>query len=173
MLPTIIDIEASGFGRHSYPIEVGVVLPDRQCLCYLIQPAPHWTHWDRKAEAIHGISRQLLLERGEPPEQVAERLNRLLEGRKVYTDAWAHDISWIGKLYELTGITQRFSLESLRRLITETQIARWNPTKAAVIAELKLTRHRASTDAMILQETYRRLCQQERDDAVPLDRGTR
>jgi len=173
MLPTIIDIEASGFGRHSYPIEVGVVLPDRQCLCYLIRPATHWTHWDRKAEAIHGISRQLLLERGEPPEQVAERLNRLLEGRKVYTDAWAHDISWIGKLYELTGITQRFSLESLRRLITEAQIALWNPTKAAVIAELKLTRHRASTDAMILQETYRRLCQQERDDAVPLDRGTR
>ncbi|AKH21613.1 hypothetical protein [Sedimenticola thiotaurini] len=174
MLPTIIDIEASGFGRDSYPIEVGVVLPDRHCYCYLIRPATHWTHWDSKAEAVHGISRQLLLEKGVAPKQVAEQLNQLLQGRKVYTDAWGHDISWIGKLFDLTGIIQRFNLESLRGLIDEGQIALWHPTKAAVIAELNLTRHRASTDAMILQETYRRICQPATRPAMPTtDVGTR
>lgn len=158
MLPTIIDIEASGFGRHSYPIEVGVVLPDRRLVCNLIKPAAHWTFWDREAEAIHGIPRQLLLERGEPAEKVAERLNRLLQGRTVYSDAWGHDLSWLGKLYDQAGMRQRFTLESLRRLIGEQQLPHWHPTKAAVMQELKLNRHRASTDAMILQETYRRVC---------------
>ena len=28
MTPIVIDVEASGFGKGSYPIEVGVVLPD-------------------------------------------------------------------------------------------------------------------------------------------------
>jgi len=156
MLPTIIDIEASGFGRDSYPIEVGVILPDRQCFCHIIHPAAHWTFWDKDAEAVHGISRQLLLDKGEPPEEVADRLNHLLQGKKVYTDAWGHDISWIGKLYEVARMPQRFTLDSLRSLISEQQVRFWHSTKAQVIAELNLTRHRASTDAMILQETYRR-----------------
>lgn len=166
MLPTIIDIEASGFGRHSYPIEVGVVLPDRHCFCHLIQPPAHWSFWDKKAEAVHGIPRRLLLEKGEPPEKVAEQLNHLLQGRTVYTDAWGHDISWIGKLYDLVEIPQRFTLESLRSLISERQVPLWHPTKAEVIAELQLTRHRASTDAMILQETYWRT-QKRCTDADP------
>ncbi|WP_051301769.1 hypothetical protein [Sedimenticola selenatireducens] len=156
MLPIIIDIEASGFGRDSYPIEVGVILPDRQCFCRIIKPAAHWTFWDKSAEAVHGISRQLLLDKGKPPEQVADELNRLLKGRRIYTDAWSHDISWIGKLYDLTGIPQLFTLDSLRSLISEQQVLLWQPTKAQVIAEMKLARHRASTDAMILQETFRR-----------------
>lgn len=156
MLPAIIDIEASGFGRDSYPIEVGVILPDRQCFCHIIRPADHWTFWDKSAEAVHGIPRQLLLDKGRPPREVADKLNRLLQGKTVYTDAWSHDVSWIGKLYELTGLPQLFRLESLRSLISEQQVRFWHPTKEQVIAELHLARHRASTDAMILQETYRR-----------------
>jgi hypothetical protein len=156
MLPAIIDIEASGFGRDSYPIEVGVVLPDRRSFCHIIRPAAHWTMWDKGAEAVHGISRRLLLEKGRPPAEVADTLNRLLGGRTLYTDAWGHDISWIGKLYELAGLPQRFTLDSLRSLISERQVALWHPTKEQVILELNLTRHRASTDAMILQETFRR-----------------
>lgn len=156
MLPAIIDIEASGFGRDSYPIEVGVALADGRSFCQIIRPAPHWTFWDRKAEAVHGIPRRLLLERGRPPGEVAGNLNRLLGGQTLYTDAWSHDISWLGKLYDLTGIAQRFTLDSLRRLISEPQVALWHPTKEEVIRELDLTRHRASTDALILQETFRR-----------------
>jgi hypothetical protein len=48
-LPAIIDLEASGFGKGSYPIEVGFVLPEGAMYCTLIQPAPHWRHWDDKA----------------------------------------------------------------------------------------------------------------------------
>lgn len=39
MYPIIIDAEASGFGRDSYPIEVGVALGDASRHCYLVSPA--------------------------------------------------------------------------------------------------------------------------------------
>jgi len=47
--PAVLDIEASGFGRDSYPVEIGYVLPDGQTWCTLIRPAPAWTHWDATA----------------------------------------------------------------------------------------------------------------------------
>jgi hypothetical protein len=156
MLPAIIDIEASGFGRNSYPIEVGIVLPNQKSFCNIIRPADEWTYWDDAAEAVHGITREQLFKKGKPPHEVAEKLNQLLRGTKIYTDAWSYDISWIGKLYDLTEIPQLFSLDSLRNLMTEQQAALWHPTKEQVINELHLIRHRASTDALILQETFRR-----------------
>ena len=40
-----IDVEASGFGVGSYPIEVGVAFPDGGTQCYLIKPEHDWIHW--------------------------------------------------------------------------------------------------------------------------------
>ena len=51
-VPACLDMEASGFGRHSYPIEVGFVLGDGQSWCTLIRPAADWTHWDPAAERL-------------------------------------------------------------------------------------------------------------------------
>ena len=76
--PTVIDVEASGFGKGSYPIEVGFVLPDGRGDCMLIRPGPQWRHWDVAAERLHHISRALLEERGRPARDVAERLNAQL-----------------------------------------------------------------------------------------------
>ena len=59
-LPTLLDIEASGFGRGSYPIEVGLARADGSVCAFLIQPQNEWTHWDPKAELLHGISRSRL-----------------------------------------------------------------------------------------------------------------
>ena len=59
-IPTIIDVEASGFSSHSYPIEVGVIRSDGARFCRLIRPYPQWSHWDKKAEALHGLSRDHL-----------------------------------------------------------------------------------------------------------------
>ena len=57
MLPCIIDLEASGFGRGSYPIEVGLCLGDSSSHCFLVRPEEDWQHWDPEAEKVHGISR--------------------------------------------------------------------------------------------------------------------
>lgn len=156
MLPTIIDIEASGFGRKSYPIEVGLAMPDGKTHCFIISPPDHWTFWDEEAEAVHGITRELLMEHGREPIDVCNSLNQLLLGQRVYSDAWSHDISWLGKLFDLIQVPQLFQMDSLRTLMSEEQVIHWHPTKDVVIGELNLNRHRASSDAMIIQETFKR-----------------
>lgn len=157
MTPIVIDVEASGFGRDSYPIEVGVALADGSRHCYLIAPARTWRRWDDAAERIHGISRETLLSYGRPPQDVAWRLNELLRNKTVYCDAWAFDMSWLGKLYDVVNMHQGFRLADIAELIDERQRARWHAVKQAVVEELGLKRHRASGDARILQETWRRL----------------
>lgn len=156
MAPVIIDVEASGFGVGSYPIEIGVVLSDRTTHCYLIKPEPEWVHWDVKAESLHGISRELLMEKGLPIREVAECLNRILLGQTVYSDAWSYDSSWIGKLYDEAELMQGFKVEALRRILSEQQLSAWEPTRARVVEELALQRHRASSDAMLIQTVFER-----------------
>jgi len=78
--PYIIDVEASGFGGTSYPIEVGVALDGGRRFCTLIQPAPSWTFWSDQAEATHGVSRQQLRTFGKPVPEVAGLLNEKLAG---------------------------------------------------------------------------------------------
>jgi hypothetical protein len=48
-IPAIIDVEASGFGSLSYPIEVGVVDQTGIRFCSLIKPQNDWIHWDEQA----------------------------------------------------------------------------------------------------------------------------
>lgn len=156
MTPVIMDIEASGFGRGSYPIEVGLVLADGTPHCFLVAPVRNWTHWDPQAEQVHGISRATLEKYGRPVQDVAWRLNELLGGRTVYSDAWSFDMSWLGKLYDAANLPQRFRIAPLVDLMTQGQMAAWDAARAEVGQELALHRHRASGDARILQETFRR-----------------
>jgi hypothetical protein len=156
-LVTFMDVEASGFGSASYPIEVGCVFPDGGSYCSLIKPEPDWLHWDDSAEKVHGITRQVLIQHGRTPQIVATELNAKLSGKRVVTDAWYHDYNWIHRLFEATTLTPRFELMDLRSLLDEEKISRWDSVKADVQAELNLQRHRASHDARVLQMTYQRL----------------
>lgn len=157
LAPTILDLEASGFGRGSYPIEIGFVEASGLPFCSLIQPAPEWAHWDAEAEALHGISRELLLRHGRPREWVADELNRRLAGQTVYSDSWGHDYSWLSKLFDGAGRFPRFRLEDLRRLLSEDEASRWNAVQQEVRAEAQVRRHRASADAKVLQMTLMRV----------------
>lgn len=162
-LPAVIDIEASGFGRASYPIEIGYVLPDATCFCTLVQPAPHWTHWDAEAERVHQIRRESIERHGRNVHEVARLLNERLGGMTVYSDGWANDYPWIGALYEEADLSPSFRLETLRALLNEDEARAWHDTKQRVRDELALPRHRASADARVLQLTLQRL----RNRAVP------
>lgn len=152
--PIVIDVEASGFGKGSYPVEVGVALADGSRHCYLVYPARSWTHWDDKAEAVHGISREVLLSHGRPVQDIAWRLNELLQKRTVYSDAWAFDMPWIGKLYDAANMYQTFKIADIAELVSEEQRGQWDAVKQAVSESLGLRRHRASGDARVLQETW-------------------
>ena len=155
--PVVIDVEASGFGPGSYPIEIGVVLEDGQPYCRLLHPLPDWTHWDASAEAVHGVSRDILTTHGHAPADVARELNEMLWGKTVYSDAWSYDMPWVGMLFDAVDSAQTFRIDSLRSLLNEDQADRWADQRREVTRELGLNRHRASADARILQLTYARV----------------
>jgi len=149
--PAILDLEASGFGRGSYPIELGFVATDGSCFCSLICPDPDWQHWDESAEALHGISRELLQQHGRPPAWVARQANERLAGQTVYCDAWAHDYPWLARLFDVVDLVPSFRLADLRSLLSEAETACWQRVLDEVRAELQISRHRASSDARVLQ----------------------
>ena len=158
-LPAILDVEASGFGRGSYPIEIGFVEPAGGSFCCLIHPQPDWQHWDESAEALHGISRAALLTHGKPAGWVAQEINTRLRGQTVYCDGWGHDYPWLARLFDTADTQPSFQLEDLRRLLTEDEAARWHAVTEQVRGEQRLSRHRASSDAKVLQLALQRLRQ--------------
>ena len=155
--PAVLGIEASGFGADSYPIEIGFVLPDGQSYCSLVRPAPGWTHWDPQAERVHRIPLATVIRHGRAVDEVATQLNARLNGLTVYCDGWAHDHVWLGVLFEAAKLSPSFRLENLRVLLSDREAAFWAIVKQQVTTEMRLQRHRASSDARILQNTLRRL----------------
>jgi hypothetical protein len=156
-VPNTLDIEASGFGAGSYPIEIGYVAGDGTSYCTLIRPAPGWTHWDPNAQAVHGISREMLLRHGRDVKEIAEYLNEHLDGKVLYSDGWGNDFAWLGKLFDAAGMVPRFRVESLRSLLNDAEAARWHAIKDSVAAGILSSRHRASTDAQVLQGALMRV----------------
>lgn len=152
--PIVMDVEASGFGRGSYPIEVGLALADGSARCFLVRPERDWAHWDIDAQRIHRLTPEILRTHGLPCRVVAEQLNALLVGTTVYSDSWGNDQSWLARLFEAAQQVQRFRLESLRALLSESQLSYWLDARAESLREMGQTRHRASVDAAIVQRSF-------------------
>ena len=155
-IPIVIDVEASGFGKGSYPIEVGFSRAQGHAWCSLIRPEQEWVHWDATAAQVHCIERGMLFKSGKNVHSVAEHLNLALAGQTIYTDGWAHDYIWLARLFDAAERVPSFHLADFREIITPAQEALWHATKDQLIKELQLTRHRASNDARILQLTWLR-----------------
>lgn len=155
--PAFIDVEASGLSGRSHPIEVGLITSHGDMYCALVRPDPGWKYWDPAAEEVHHITRDILDAHGKPLVEVALRLNEILRGQTVYSDAWGNDFAWLSKLFDAAELPMLFQLESARKLLDDTEAARWAEVKEQVIVELQLARHRASSDAKVLQLTLARV----------------
>lgn len=152
--PAFIDFEASSLDLiASYPIEVGVCLPDGTLHSWLVRPHVIWKDWSDSAERVHGISRATLEQDGTPVCDVANELNQLLSGQ-VYCDAWSFDSFWLHRLYRAANLTPGFQLESISTLLNPQQVHQWSATRQNVIKRLALPIHRAANDALILRETW-------------------
>jgi hypothetical protein len=77
---SVVDIEASGFGRDSYPIEIGIVLADGSHYQALVRPEAGWQHWDKSAQDVHGISRSDLFKYGRSVFQISREINEICAG---------------------------------------------------------------------------------------------
>ena len=84
-----------------------------------------------------------------------------MRGQTVYTDGWANDYSWIGALFDAAGLSPSFHMQNLRALLSDSDSARWHQIKDQVARDLNLRRHRASSDARLLQMTLRQLRRDE------------
>jgi hypothetical protein len=110
-----LDFEASSLSRDGYPIEVGWVREDGVGEDHLIRPASGWTDWDPSAEAIHGLTREILLGRGEPHEDVARRMMEALAQHQLFASAPSWDGKWLSVLLRGAG----FPRHALRLRDTE------------------------------------------------------
>ena len=153
-MPSIIDVEASGFGAASYPIEIGVVRYDGAKWCKLLRPLDDWIHWDVKAEHLHGITREMLQSRGEAPAVVCKELNNFLGNTVVYSDGWVVDHPWLIKLFASVQMDMSFSCRALEYILSEEQMAKWHDEKQKISECYNTKRHRASSDAFIIQKTF-------------------
>lgn len=152
--PVILDIEASGFGAGSYPVEIGYADASGETWHALVQPQAEWLHWDDSAAALHLQSRQDLQLHGQSVTSIATHLNRMFAGKTVYCDGWYQDYVWLHSLFEAAEMAPFFKLEDLRLQLSEGQKAVWHDTKQVVIASLAARTHNAATDAKVLQLTW-------------------
>lgn len=152
--PTILDVEASGFGSDSFPIEIGVKRADGARFCRLIKPYPGWHHWSTEAEALHGISREQLEKYGQSGIEVCKQLNAFMGKHVAYSDGWVVDYPWLINLYAEAGVLMTFKLSALEYILSETQMEHWHATKQTLMKANSVSRHRASVDAELIQQTY-------------------
>jgi hypothetical protein len=165
--PAFIDFEASSLDLiASYPIEVGICMPDGTLHSWLISPHVLWQDWSDSAEQIHGITRPTLEAEGVAVSEVAQALNELLPDQ-VFCDAWTFDSFWLHRLFRAAGVRPAFQLESISALLDSRQVRHWSAMRQQVIAELGLPVHRAANDALILHKTWERIAAAE-NTARPL-----
>ncbi|WP_315335294.1 hypothetical protein [Pseudomonas grimontii] len=142
-----IDFEASGIAPDSYTIEVAVV-SNETVYSSLIKPARYWTHWSFDAQDMHGLSQDHLLQEGDPPHTVAERMNQLFSGQVLCSDS-PQDGFWLDVLFEAADQIPTFELKPLEVFVgreAASDIYRLLPTTR---------HHRALHDATALMEACR------------------
>lgn len=110
----IIDVEASSL-VHGYPIEVGWAIEDGRVGAVLVCPHEEWSElrWDFNAEYLHGLTQELLVERGVSPAEAVARMNNELVGCKCLSDAPSHDWQWLAVALEYSD-TEAFTFDLLR-----------------------------------------------------------
>lgn len=151
-----IDVEASGLGPNSWPIEVGWTFETGEARSMLIRPCDKWsmTAWEKTAEKLHGISPTLLVTEGREPIEAALVLNAALVEAEVYSDAPDYDSYWLFRLYEAAGIRPNYRLHDLGDLLKP--IWPREPKELVEAASRNAPHiHRAASDARHLQEMYR------------------
>ena len=118
MQVVFIDIEASGLGPDSYPIEIGWALSDDRTESFLIRPVPEWDHWDECAEDLHGISREQLFAKGVDASKAVRRLENALAlpDLTIVSDAASQDEFWLDRLFEQTSSVRRFAIVDIQHL---------------------------------------------------------
>ena len=74
------------------------------------------------------------------------------------------DKPWLTRLFHAAGMDMDLQVSSLEMILSTEQMETWHDTKDTILAESGLKRHRASYDALIIQETYKRTLDAESNE---------
>lgn len=118
-----LDFEASGLGRHSWPVEIGLAwISEGEVKIWssLIQPTPDWSmdDWDPAAENIHGLKRSAL---DEAPlaHVVAARASRLMAGRIICSDSPEFEERWAARLFSEQSVARSITIHYVHNALVE------------------------------------------------------
>ncbi|HOP19096.1 MAG TPA: hypothetical protein PLV61_08600 [Parvularculaceae bacterium] len=150
-----IDLEASGLGSKSWPVEVGFAFIEGAPQSTLIRPDATWSDeaWDKGAEALHGLTRAELDRDGQNIRDVCRSLNKSLAGAEVYSDAPDWDGFWLFRLFMAANMRQQFAVHDFGKLIRPIAGSREGELQERA-ARLAPRRHRTNDDVRHLQTLY-------------------
>ncbi|MGF1463006.1 MAG: exonuclease domain-containing protein [Maricaulaceae bacterium] len=154
-----IDVEASGLGPQSWPIEVAWVNLDGAAAATLIQPHPDWSMqaWMASAEALHGLTPDQVYREGAPVASIASNLNDTLHDATVISDAPAFDGFWLGRLFEAADLAPAFGLTDWMAALAPFGRASRLASAVERAATHAPRTHRALADARHLRAVYREI----------------
>lgn len=95
-----MDCEASSLDEGGYPIEVAWLDTNGVGTSMLVRPIPAWTVWSEDSQAIHGLSRRMLGERGSDVREVVSEFRGAVGSELIATDGLAFDRHWTTMLCE-------------------------------------------------------------------------
>jgi len=151
-----IDLEASGLSAQCYPTEVGwAMIADGRIVAgsVLIRPPPEWRSrpgsWMMDAQALTGITLEMLDEMGVSPAEAFERFAAAADGRILVTDNPDADGEWLDQLATAVGGGGDIELADLEAVIRTIQASPRDRFMAeaatkALVPEI----HRAEPDAV-------------------------
>lgn len=141
----VIDFEASGLSKQSYPIEVGLTNGEIEYSA-LIKPMDHWRHWDYSAQAIHHIGRPNLVSDGKNAAVVASELLGLIGSDLVQWDGF-----WLNVLLSDNSQSKIFQLLDIKDLLDDFNVLEvYLKIKETMEKSGDYTLHRALDDARII-----------------------
>ena len=154
---TTLDIESSSY--FGYPIQIGFIDEESNKYSAYIRPTDKWIKelkWDSKSESVHKIKLEYLLEKGEDPISVALELNKRLSEKDVLVGS-SFDVRWLTTLYDHSQIKREFNLFVLTEILPIEVLSQWNSVFSVVYKEQQLELHDALSDAVLMQETFKRI----------------
>jgi len=160
--PIFIDCEASSLSKDSYPIEIAWSSVDGIIESHLIniyQYPNGYDDWNKEAQALHGITKQYLSEKGKEPLFIVERIEKQLKGKQLFTDAPDWDAFWVQRLYD--SVNKKCELKFRNAVELFYDLEPFNYIYTSHARREAGHAHRAANDVRYLLEMYL-LCTQQK-----------